>query len=357
MNYKTRYFNTNQIEKYKTFVLGIDIGGTNTNLAIAGIENKKPFLIFSLDFKSQEINSIVPAINATLGFAKENYNIKECYGCIGAAGVVDSDQKKATLTNVEWDIDTDEIIKNTNLKKVFIINDFQAIGYGINLLDHNNSNDIVKIKSGEYSNKNIKAIIGAGTGLGKSILFYDDQLKSYISLPSEGGHSDFPITNDEELELSEFIKDIRNILSPICYEELLSGRGIEGIYSYLKNKKKYKTTIFTKEIESNQDKTPLISKYRKTDEACSETFSLFTKFYARCAKNYVLDTMATGGLYIAGGIAIKNKEIFLSKEFISEFEDSYTRSDILKSVPIYLIVNYDVSIYGACLAAYIKFFN
>jgi glucokinase len=74
-------------------------------------------------------------------------------------------------------------------------------------------------------------------------------------------------------------------------------------------------------------------------------------FYARCAKNFVFDTMATGGIYLAGGIASKNKEAFQSDEFIQTFESSSRRSDVLKRTPIYLIVNYDVSLYGACLAA------
>jgi len=61
--------------------------------------------------------------------------------------------------------------------------------------------------------------------------------------------------------------------------------------------------------------------------------------------------MATGGLYITGGIASKNKEIFKSKEFLDEFENAYKRFDLLKKIPIYIVINYDVSLYGACLAA------
>jgi len=78
---------------------------------------------------------------------------------------------------------------------------------------------------------------------------------------------------------------------------------------------------------------------------------LFTLFYARCAKNFALNTLATGGLYIAGGIASKNKKIFTSKIFKDEFENAYRRADVLKSIPISIIVNYNVSLYGACFAA------
>ncbi len=137
----------------------------------------------------------------------------------------------------------------------------------------------------------------------------------------------------------------------------MSGRGIEGIYTFIKSMEQFKPSKITKEIDAASEKAPLISQYKKSDETCAETFRLFTKFYARCAKNYVLDTMATGGLYIAGGIASKNKEIFTSKEFLVEFRDAYRRSNILNNVPIHLIVNYDVSLYGTCLAALHKNLN
>jgi glucokinase len=235
-----------------------------------------------------------------------------------------------------------------------VINDFQAIGYGINLLNYNNKDDIFLVKSGKTnadSSKETKAILGAGTGLGKSILAYNEQLEAYIPIPSEGGHSDFPAQDDFEIQLLNFIKKLRNISQPITYEELLSGRGIESIYSFLKDISQIKESKYTKEIENAKDKASLISKYRTEDKICGETFRLFARYYGRCAKNFVLDTMATGGLFIAGGIATKNREIFKTKEFLDEFENAHQRKDVLNQTPIYIITNYDVSIYGACFAA------
>lgn len=358
MKFTTKYFDEKQLQnQLSSYVLGVDVGGTNTNVAIAGILNKKPILLFSLNFKSKELESLVPAISETLKFAKANYSIDVDMACIGAAGVVSSNQTSSQLTNVRWNIDIDEVIKNTSLKEAFIINDFQAIGYGINLLDLKNPKDVFEVRSQKHSNTSTKAILGAGTGLGKSILVYDQHLEAYIPIPSEGGHCDLPLQNNAELELAEYIKKLRKITQPLSYEEVLSGRGIEGIYAFIKNMEQFKPSKITKEIDVTAEKAPLISQYKKSDETCAETFRLFTKFYARCAKNYVLDTMATGGLYIAGGIASKNKEIFTSKEFLVEFGDAYRRFDSLKNVPIHLIVNYDVSLYGTCLAALHKNLN
>jgi glucokinase len=188
-------------------------------------------------------------------------------------------------------------------------------------------------------------------------LTYDEHFNAYVSIPSEGGHGDFPAQNNLEIQLVEFVKKFRGISQPLSYEELLSGRGIESIYLFFRNKQELKDTQYTKEIDIADDKASLISKYKNLDSTCKETFRLFTRFYARCAKNLVLDTLARGGLYIAGGIAAKNKEIFSSKDFAEEFENAYRRIDVLKSIPIYVIMNYDVSLYGACYAAMYKMFS
>jgi glucokinase len=358
MEFNVKNFNKDILNQhFSSYVLGIDIGGTNTNIGIAGVINLKSILLFSLNFKSKELESLVPAINDTLSYAKNNYDIEVEFACIGAAGVVSSSNDSAQLTNVSWDVNSAELINKTSLQSVYIINDFQTVGYGVNLLDSNNKNDIFPIrteKSDLISHRLIKAILGAGTGLGKSILIYDENFNAYIPIPSEGGHGDFPAQNNFELELTEFVKKLRGINQPLTYEEFLSGRGLESIYLFLRNKQEKIKTNFSDEIDNAVDKAPLISKYKEQDETCKETFRIFTRFYARCAKNFVLDSMALGGLYIAGGIAAKNKDIFKSKEFFREFENAYQRSDILKEIPIYIIVDYNVSLHGACFAAMLQ---
>jgi len=354
LNYNIKNY-VKQINKvdFSSYVLGIDIGGTNTNLGIAGVVKNTSTMLLSFHFKTQELTTIIPAVLETLEYAHNNYNIDIASVCIGASGIVSPNNDSAALTNVKWDLKADDIIKETSLNSVFIINDFQTIGYGINFLNLKNKNDIftVRVKKEKEDHKETKAVIGAGTGLGKSILLFDKHYNAYIPIPSEGGHGDFPVYNNYERDLVNFVKKLRNIKLPLTYEELLSGRGIESIYLYLCNSEKFKESKYTKEIDCSTDKSALISKYKNKDKTCNETFRLFVRFYGRCAKNFVLDSLATGGLYIAGGIASKNLEIFSTKEFLNEFENAYRRNDILEKVPIYVIVNYDVSIYGACFAA------
>lgn len=355
VEYKLKIFNEKKIESNNSQnVIGIDIGGTNTNIGISSLKDKKINPIFSFNFKTEKIKSIIPLINKTTTYAKDKYDINVDLACIAAAGVVLDEKDRVKLTNSSLEINLNEIKKNTSLNDIYIINDFQAIGYGINLLDHNNEKDMRIIKNNnlkKHKNFSTKAIIGAGTGLGKGILIYNQELDYYTPIPSEGGHSDFPYQNDFEKKIVNYIKNKRNIKQPLTYEEVISGRGIEGIYDYLNDIKKYKPTDYTKKISNSNDKAKLISKYKNKDKTCRETFKIFTKFYARCAKNFALDTLSIDGLYIAGGIVSKNVDSFKSKEFIKEFEKSYRRLNLLKKIPIYAIMNYNVSLFGSCFAA------
>ena len=192
-------------------------------------------------------------------------------------------------------------------------------------------------------------VIGAGTGLGKTTLIYNENHKSYVPLPSEAGHSDFPAQNKQESELTDFIKKNKKIKSSISYEEVLSGRGIVNIYQFLKHIKKFKETKYTKEIDKSKNQPELISKYRKADKTCKATFEMFKAIYARFAQNFALDSLAFGGVYIAGGIAPKNRDIF-DKDFVKAFEQNYKLPYVLKKIPIYLILNYNVGLLGAGFA-------
>jgi glucokinase len=214
------------------------------------------------------------------------------------------------------------------------MNDFEAIGYGINLLKKKDFLIINKKISNKIKNQT-KAVIGAGTGLGKAILNYDECFNCYVPIASEGGHADFPVYDLEELKLINFIKKIKKI-NQVSWEDLLSGKGLESIYFYLKKNKKSAEEI---------------SKHRKTDKTYKKTFELFTRFYARAVKNFTLETLALGGVYIAGGIAAKNSDIFKSQTFLKEYKNNYKLKNVLVNIPVYVILNQNIGLYGSAFAA------
>ena len=107
----------------------------------------------------------------------------------------------------------------------------------------------------------------------------------------------------------------------------------------------------TNKIDKSKEKAKLISKYRNKDKVCKKSFQIFAKIYARACKNFSLETLCFGGLYIAGGIAAKNLDIFSKKEFKNEFMNNYKEENVLKKIPIFVIKNYDVSLYGSVFVA------
>src|SRR3989338_5918832 len=327
---------------YTYFILGADVGGTNTNLGIFGIKNRFPTLLASLHFKSKELRWLHNAINETLNYMQKNYKISITKACIAAAGVLSHKKDYVKTQNLPWDISKKELLKKTKLKKILIVNDFEAIGYSINMLS---KNDVAVIKKAKRIPKAPIAVIGAGTGLGKTTLIYSEQYKSYKTLPSEAGHTDFAAQSQEELDLINFVRKSHGIKQSISYEQLLSGQGLENIYLFLRKSGKFKEIRYINDINNNF-KPELISKYRKIDATCKETFRIFKIIYAKFARNTAIDSLSFGGVYIAGGIAPKNKDIF-DKEFIRIFEDNHKMKNVLRKIPIFLVVNNNVGLLGA----------
>jgi len=338
MKYKIRQYA--KLKNFDSFILGADIGGTNTNLAIAGINKNKQKLVLSFDYKTKSLPNLESALNNCLETCKKNYNIEITKACLGIAGPV---QKEVYCkpTFINWEVKLENILDKTPLEKVKLINDFVALGYSINVLPDKEIKKFNFVKPEKYA---VKAIIGAGTGLGKTILYYNKNC--YIPLPSEGGHMDLPIKNMEELKIFEDVKKISG--DNLSLIHILSGQGINYVYDVMK--KKHNLSKFSSKIDKAEDKASMISKFRKQDKACKETFEIFTKFYGRACKNLSLTSLCFGGLYIGGGIAVKNQDIFESKIFWEEFFSS-SMDNVLKKIPVYLIKTYDSGIKGALFAA------
>jgi glucokinase len=242
---------------------------------------------------------------------------------------------------LDFAIRSKELLENTNLHCAFIVNDFVVIGYGVDQID---SKNLVKVNEGHVRKFANKAILGAGTGLGKCIMMFSYELGWYVPSASEGGHADFPAQDQLELDLIKYIHKKEQRTCNISWEDILSGDGIQRIYCF-----------FLARAHGNEDDhKPLhpdeIFNARNQDEYARSTFDLYSKLYARCAKDLALNALALGGMYIAGGIAAKNVQLFQQQIFMNEFVNCGKQEDLLKDVPLYVITDYGVSLYG--VAAY-----
>lgn len=323
----------------QVYIVG-DIGGTNDDLAAVRIYEGDFEIVFRQERSTKRESDFSKTVNNFLDDLKNEKDLKIDSACFAVAGPVENQRVEMPHANLV--IDADRLEKKTDLENVHIINDFDAIGYSINIID---SEDYKVLQAGQENGKQPIAIVGAGTGLGKNLLIHDKYIGSYLPHPSEGGHADLPTTNREELEMVNKIKNEHNIESEVSYEHVLSGQGLENIYSFLQSRyPDEKQNLAASEISRT-----------KNDNPCSrETFEKFIEFYARCCRNYALDTLPENGLYIAGGIAAKNPEEF-NQTFIEEFQNTSPQfHKLLSKIPVKVITNYNISLKGAAHALKIK---
>lgn len=303
-----------------------DIGGTNANLCIAHYcdQIKITNEVHEPTQKQAEFSQLITHYLSTV-------EDKPKEACFAVAGPVHN--QRVEMTNAGLIIDAKEIQKNTELERVLVINDFDAVGYAINVLD---PPDFQVINKGIVERNAPRGAIGAGTGLGKSILLYDQNAQAYLPQSSEGGHVDFPFSSIEEFIYGKGVEQP-------TYETFLSGRGLELLYQGVQ-KTRYPD-------ESELLYAMEISQKRKDSLCCHETMELFVKFFARCARNFAIDILATGGIYLAGGIAASNADVF-ENGFMEEFtrHGNLKYRALLENIPVILIKNYGISLKGAACA-------
>jgi len=200
-----------------------------------------------------------------------------------------------------------------------------------------------------------KVVLGAGTGLGKNILIWNKNLESYVPVSSEGGHASIVVKDQQELDLVNYIKttENRDPQEEVEWEGVLAGAGIQRVYKFLEQTGKYEASEYTKEIKESGYSPKLISKYKFQDSLSNATLlDVFSKFYARCAKCFALETLAFGGVYIAGTtMTRKDPEIFTQEGFLNEFFTNHKMTHLLKQIPIFTIVDEKVGLLGAAVFA------
>lgn len=325
------------------FFLAGDIGGTNSNFGILETSGK-PRLVVSFHVKSQLITDYTQLTQELCAYIKNTYDIIIQDACFGAAGIVSENRHYVKPTNLAVVLDAHAIKKAAGLRTFLLINDFEAVALGLDFIA---PGAIIVVNRGKPRGHAHKACIGAGTGLGKVALFWNNAAKCYVPVASEGGHADCAGQTADDVEFFNFSKSIRNTESPVSWEDVLSGNGIAALYQFLGTQKNYPETEISKEIAHNRFEPDKISLYSKEDLRCKDTFLLYARFYARCAKNFALETLALNGLYIAGGIAAKNISIFHNPLFMEEFKKCGKYGTLLSEVPVYVIADYDISLYGA----------
>ena len=313
-------------------LLAGDIGGTKTELAIFSRE-AGPHRPLS---EARFVSANYPSLEAILKefVAKAGKPVDRA--CFAVAGPVIGGRVKTT--NLPWVVEEAALAQALSLspKTVQVINDLDAIARAIPFL---RPVDIQTLHSGEPAAQGSIAVIAPGTGLGESFLTWNTS--GYLAQNSEGGHSDFAPTNDRQIHLLEYML---GKFAHVSFEDVCSGIGIPHIYRYLRDIERIpENPEVAALIAAASDMSVVIiehsSNRQSASKLCEATIDMFVSILASESGNLALKVLATGGVYLSGGVVSHLLDALKRPEFMKEFEQKGRMSTLMSRMPVHVIVN------------------
>jgi glucokinase len=316
-------------------LLAGDIGGTKTLLGLFRRTTKRPAPIATREFTTLAHGSLSDMVGE---FLREHPAEAVEAAAFGVAGVVQRDI--ARLTNVPWVVDAGAIRTHFGVPFVTLLNDLQAMAYGVPLLE---GDELLVLQPGTRRAEGNAALIAAGTGLGEALLHNIGG--RFVPSPSEAGHADFAPRTPREIEL---LVELTRIYGRADYESVASGLGLVNLFRFTHAS----TCPVIGELPdvSQIPAAVTTAAMAGTCPACREALEIFLSVYGAEAGNLALRSVATAGLYVGGGIAPKILPAMTSGGFMDAFRNKPPMADLLASIPVYLILNEEAALLGA--AAY-----
>ena len=321
----------------KRILLAGDIGGTKTLLQLFEAGGS---VLAERRFDSAAFASLEQVVAAFLG---DFPSFPLAAACFGVAGPVDGG--RASITNLPWQIDAAAISVEFRIPQVRLINDFQAVAYGIESLE---SRDMATLQAGVPQEHGVRAVIGAGTGLGECFMVW--QGGHYSIFPSEGSHADFAPVDAQQIDLLRYLAARYGHVS---YERLLSGTGLVNTFEFLRDSQGRQATAELQSAIKAGNPAAAISGCAMggKDELAVSALDLFARIYGAEAGNLALKVLARGGVYIAGGIAPQIMGKLEDGTFLRAFADKGRFVGLLKDIPVHVVLNPKVGLMGAARVA------
>ncbi len=308
----------------ETYGLVADVGGTNIRVALIDLDSGKQGQVYT--YLCKEFATLGDAIRQFL----QEVNRQVHHACIDVACPVDEDHIE--LTNNHWAFSIRELRRELDLESLHVINDYTAIAMAIPGLGLDQK---IKIGDGESLEKMPIAVCGPGTGLG--VAFLKNYENQWVCLEGEGGHVDFAPHNEMEIFL---LNRLLQSYTHVSSERFITGPGLVNIYQSVKE-------YFKEEAE---DLTPAeISAKAVTGEdyRCRESLQIFCELLGSFAGNLALTIWASGGVYIAGGIAPRIVDFIKESGFRNRFEEKGRFKEKIKKIPTYIVTESQPGLLGA----------
>lgn len=329
----------------RRYLLAADVGGTKAAFALAAAAGARPQIVAQRVYSCQEFDSLQPIVADFLQSEPvAGHRATIAAACLSVAGPVAGNS--TTLTNLGWKVSGNALAAELRLPEVRLMNDFEAVGLGINRLARS---ELETLQEGSPVARGARLVIGAGTGLGVGLLTWQDD--GYAVHPSEAGHADFaPV---DELQ-DKLLVHLRRTFGRVSYERVVSGPGLMRIFSFLQETGAGLPSKQLRDAEkTRQDTAELIAEFgvAKLDPLAVRALDLFVAVYGAFAGNMALATLAHGGVYISGGIAPKIAAKLKEGAFLRAFAAKGRFSELLATIPVHIVMNPQVGLHGALVEA------
>lgn len=316
-------------------ILAGDIGGTKTRLAMFQADGNRLRPLQQQMFQSRDYSGLGEILHEWL--SRQPRSIRTA--CLGVAGPVVNGRCKVTY--LPWTIDARQIGKVFGIPRVVLLNDLEAMAYGTLCLT---DRDAFTLNPGRPQPEGNRCVIAAGTGLGEAMLIWDG--RRYRPSASEGGHTDFAPRNPLERMLLEYLS---RRFPRVSYQQVLSGPGLLNIYEFLKHAGQAKEPSWLANRIAREDPAAVIAEtaLAGTARLCVKTLDVFLSVYGAEAGNLALKTLATGGVYIGGGMASKILEGLRKGIFMEAFLHKTPLVSWMRRLPVLVILNEHTGLLGA----------
>jgi glucokinase len=316
-----------------------DIGGTKTRLALVSPEAGPRRFVAEQEFHSADYKGLPPVVEAFL--AKTGGQVTTA--CFDVAGpVIDG---RTRLTNLAWELDEAELCKDLGLKRVTLLNDLNAIAHAI---PHLKPEEWVGINRGQAKPHGAIAVMAPGTGLGEAFLIWSGT--AYVACSSEGGHRDFGPTNHVQARLWSYLTDR---FRHVAYERVAAGIGVQNVYDYVRScDPASESPAFAAFLQAATDRTPLIIEAALQDPdnnpLAAQALRIIIDVWGAEAGNLALTVLATGGVYLAGGLPPRLLPQLQDGSFVRAFCAKGRFANLLRDIPIN-VVTMNAALLGAAM--------
>ena len=329
-------------------ILAGDIGGTNARLALYQVQDGKHGgkleQVLETVFPSRQHSGLDEIVAK---FAHQlSPEQKPSAACFGIAGPVVNGRSETS--NLPWVVESAALASELGLEHARLINDLEANAWGIGTLS---GDDLVALNQVHGQPVGNQGVVSAGTGLGEAGLYWDGQQHRVFAC--EGGHCDFAPRNEIEMQLLQYLM---SLFGHVSYERILSGPGLVNVFKFLRDTGHGRPEPWLLEEMTASDPAAAISRAAMagTCQLCEQALDLFISIYGAEAGNMALKVMATGGLFLGGGIAPKILSKLKGPLFMDAFRTKGRLQRVLELIPVSVITNDKTALLGAARCAQVE---